>query len=187
MTVPITAVRRYQRQLSVYRDRTAAILVAAWDNLPGYDVSDLKKFEEVTAVPLAGAKVAAVTLSAAFFATVLGIRPVGVRADEVAVTPDLRGVFTSTWHALSMGRPYEEALSVGRSTASANGMDFVERSARRTGDVAAEKSGLDVRWTRVPDANACEWCLTVAGQSYRTAESADFGHARDACSVVPDI
>lgn len=89
------------------------------------------------------------------------------------------------WHAFTMERPFEEALRVGRSTAQAVGFDFVQSSARRTGDVAAARSGVDVTWRRVPGAKSCDWCRLVAGQTYRTAESADFGHERDDCDVVP--
>lgn len=178
---------RYKRQISVYRDRTAAMLVAAWDNLPGIDETDLPAFESATAVPLAGAKSAAVSLSASFFALALGIRPVGIRPEDVDLDPDTRGPFRATWHALAVGRPFDEARLVGRSTAQAVGFDFVQSSARRTGDVVAHKSGQRVRWSRVPGGNACDWCQLVAGQSYSSAESADFGHERDGCMVVPDV
>lgn len=178
---------RYKRQIAVYRDRTSALLIAAWTKLPNIDEANVAGFEAVTAAPLAGAKAASVTLSASFFSLAMGIRPIGVAPADVLIDADTRGPFRAAWHALSMGRPYEEALEVGRSTAQAVGFDFVQSAARRTGDVVAEKSGEKVRWTRVPGGNACDWCQLVAGQSYLTAESADFGHERDDCDVVPDI
>jgi hypothetical protein len=143
-------------------------------------------FEEATAVPLAAAKVSAVALSAAVFALDLGIRPVGVIADDIDVTPDTRGPFHAAWHALSVGRPYEEALLVGSSTASAVGYDFVQRTARRTGDHVAERSRQRVTWQRVPGGNACEWCLERAGGDYPTSEAADYGHERCDCDVIPN-
>lgn len=181
------AMRRYQRQIGVYRDRTAALLIAAWDDQPGIDRSDIPTFTTATAPALAGGKAAAVSLSAAFFALVLGIRPVGVNPADVMLEPDTEGPFRAAWHALAMGRSYAEAVQVGRSTAQAVGFDFVQSAARRTGDVVAERSDKHVRWARVPGGNACEWCLLVAGQSYTSAEAADFGHERDDCDVVPDI
>lgn len=187
MTIPAGAMLRYKRQIAVYRNRTSALLVAAWAGLPGIDEADTARFEAQTAVPLAGAKTAAVGLSAAFFSIVLGTRPVGVRPGDVLIDPDIRGPFRAAWHALSMGRSFDEALQVGRSTAQAVGFDFVQSTARLTGDVVAKKSGEKVRWVRVPGGNACAWCQEVAGQSYHSAESADFGHERDDCDVVPDI
>lgn len=185
MAASPAALARYKRQISVYRNRTSALLVAAWAALPGYDEADVDEFTERTSAGLTGAKTAAVALSAGFFALSLRVPPVPVSPGDVEVTPDIRGPFRATWHALSMGRPFSEAIEVGRSTAQAVGFDFVQHTARRTGDVVAEASGLDVRWRRVPGAKACDWCRMVAGDHYRTAESADFGHERDDCDVVP--
>lgn len=178
---------RYKRQIATYRDRTSAVLVAAWAALPSYDEADIETFVERTAPALVGAQNAAVALSAGFFALALGVPPVGVNPADTGITPDTRGPFKATWHALKMGRPFEEAVQVGRSTAQAVGFDFVQRSARRTGDLVAAASGVDVRWRRVPGADSCDWCLMVAGDQYRTAESADFGHQRDDCDVVPVV
>jgi hypothetical protein len=86
---------------------------------------------------------------------------------------------------LSQGRPFDEALEVGRSTAQAVAFDFVQSAARLTGDVVAKKSERTVKWQRVPSPGACEWCVEVAGQLYNSAESADFGHERCDCDAIP--
>lgn len=179
------AVRRYRRQISVYRARTAGLLVATWDRLDRHDREDLDTYLQATAPALAGAKRASVSLSAAFFALVLDIPPVGVDPDAIAVNVNVEGPFLAMWHAFSEGRPFDEALAAGRSMAQANGFDWVQSAARRTGDHVAEASGREVRWRRVPGANACDWCRMVARDDYRTAESADFGHNRDDCDVMP--
>lgn len=178
-------VARYRRQLGAYRLRTSALLVATWNRLGSWDRTDIERFEEVTAAPLAGVKTATVALSAAFFALYLDETPPGIDPDQIDVTPYTAGPFLARWHALSEGRPAAEALRVGASAASATGYDFVQHTARRTGDHAAEATGRDVRWRRVPGGKACDWCRMVAGDHYRTAESADFGHERDDCIVVP--
>lgn len=185
MPVSEEALRRYRRQIAGYRDRTGLLLAAAWDGLSAYDEADIEQFARRTIPTLSGAKTAAVAISAAFFALTLDIPAVGVSPRDVKIEPDLRGPFTATWHALTMGRPITQAVQVGRSVAQATGFDFVQSAARRTGDVVAQASGLEVRWRRVPGAKSCSWCRQVAGQLYRTAESADFGHERDDCDVVP--
>lgn len=179
------ALARYKRQIGLYRARTSALLVAAWDALPGYDEDHVDEFTVRTAPSLTAAKTAAVALSAGFFALSLSVPPVPVRPGDVPVDPDVRGPFRAMWHAFTMGRSFDEALQTGRSTVQAVGFDFVQSSARRTGDVVAAASGRDVRWRRVPGAQACDWCRQVAGSHYLTAESADFGHERDDCDVVP--
>lgn len=176
---------RYKRQIAVYRTRTAAILIDAWDALPAYDEDDLEQFTLRTATPLAGAKAAAVGLSAGFFALALGVAPVAVAPTSILIDPDLRGPFRATWHALAVGRPFDDAVRVGRSTAQAVGFDFVQSSARRTGDHVAAASGIELRWRRSPGAKSCAWCRNLSTFTWPTAESADFGHERDDCDVVP--
>ena len=178
-------IARYRRQLGAYRLRTSALLVANWNRLGSWDRDDIPRLEEATATPLAGVKAATVALSAAFFAVYLDEPPTGVDPDLIDVTPNIAGPFHATWHALTMERPRTEALRVGASTASAAGYDFVQHTARRTGDHAAASSGREVRWRRVPGGKACDWCRLVAGDHYLTSESADFGHERDDCIVVP--
>lgn len=179
------AIRRYRRRLTVHRDRTALALIAAWDALQAHNEADVDLYTRRTATAFTAAKSATVALSAGFVAVALGIRPVGVNPDAVDVTPYTRGPFLAHWHALTQGRPFDEALLVGRSTAEAVGFDFVQSVANRTGDHVVKASGRTVKWRRVPDVKACDWCRLVAGDHYNSAETADFGHARDGCTVVP--
>ena len=176
---------RYKRQIAIYRNRTAGFLVATWDGLGTYSEEDIDRFTQRTASVLAGAKTAAVGLSAAFYALSTRTRPVPVNVAEVAVEPRYRDPFLAAWHAVGEGRPWEEAFQAGRSMAQAVGYNLVQSSARRTGDVAAAKAGRPGRWQRVPGGKACSWCLLVAGQTYASAESADFGHDRCDCDAVP--
>lgn len=187
MAPPPALLHRYKAQIAIYRNRTAAQLAAAWDDLATFNEMDMDTYAGAVATPLAGAKAAAVSLSAAFFAVTLRIPPIGVRADDVPLEPNLIAPFHAAWHARAMGRPDVEARAVGRSTAEANGFDFVQSSARRTGDVVAEKANRRVRWNRQPGADSCEWCTSpdVAGQDYASAEAADFGHERCDCDVIP--
>lgn len=185
MAVPPALIARYRRQLGVYRDRSAALVIAAWDALDSHDEDDVDEFADRAGPPLVAAKANTVALAAGFFASALLIPPMPVDPADVPVDPDLRGPFRAMWHAFTMGRSFEDALRVGRSTSQAIGFDFVQSTARRTGDVVAGAAGREVTWKRVPGAKSCDWCRLVAGQTYRTAESADFGHERDGCIVVP--
>lgn len=179
------AVRRYDRLLGYYRLRTAAALAAAWDRLETYDEQGIEEFVASTAPALTGAKRSAVASSTAIFALALGIRPPAVTPDDVRVEPRLTHPFLAMWHAVNEGRANDEAIAAGRSQAQAVAQDFVQQTSRRTGDVVARTAGVRTRWRRVPNAGACRWCQTISGQLYRTAESADFGHDRCFCMVVP--
>lgn len=175
----------YHQRLAAYRERTSAGLTAAWDELDTYGDEDMETYIARVTPLLEGAKAATVATSAAFFALTLGIRPAPVSASDVDVEPKVTHPFLAMWHALKEERPLEEAIAAGRSQAQAVGYDFVQSTSRRTGDHVASASGQRVRWRRVPGSDACSWCKTVAGQNYRTAASADFGHNRCDCIAVP--
>lgn len=185
MTASPEAIDRYRTVTRQYRTRTAAALALLWDRLGSYEESDISRYATQAAPVLDGAKRSAVALSAAFFSGATGIRVQGVRPDVVIVTPRIDHPFHAAWHAVNMGRDWSDALQVGRSQAQAVGVDFVQSVTRRTGDAVAARTGRDVRWRRVPRPDTCAWCATVSGQLYRTAESADFGHDRCSCVVVP--
>lgn len=185
MPLSDVALRRYDRLLTNYRTRTAFALAAAWDQLESYGEDDIAVFASTVAPVLAGAKRTAVATSTAVFALSLGIRPPSLSADAVDVQPRIDHPFLALWHAVSEGRPNDEALAAGRSQAEAVAQDFVQQTSRRTGDAVANLVDYRVQWRRVPNAGACSWCRTVAGQLYRTAESADFGHDRCFCMVIP--
>lgn len=179
------AIRRYKAQIAAYRTRTSAVLASNWDRLPAYDRANIDAYLKATAAPLAGAKRAAVSLSAAFFALSMKVPTVGVNPNDITPRVNLEGPFLAMWHAFSEGRPYDEALAAGRSMAEANGFQFVQSASRLTGDFVAAASGREVRWQRVPGPNACAWCIDVARDDYVSSESADFGHDHDDCDVMP--
>lgn len=179
------ATERYLSVLARQRAAVAAFLAALWQSLDRYGAEGEESFVLGAAPRLEGYKRATVSTSAAYFATVLEIRPVAVDPRSVRSTARLRDPFLAARHAIAEGRPWSEAARAGQSMAEAVGFNFVQSSARRTGDVVARESGIDVKWRRLPAADACAWCKTVAGQLYNTSESADFGHDRDGCLVVP--
>lgn len=179
------ALRRYDALLGTYRARTALRLALVWDGLEDYGDDAVEQFALTAAPILAGAKRTAVASSVAIFSLALDIRPPAVSPDDVDISPRIDHPFLAMWHAVNEGRPNEEAIAAGRSQAQAVAQDFVQQTARRTGDTVARTAGIDTRWRRVPNAGACPWCRTISGQLYRTAESADFGHDRCFCMVVP--
>lgn len=185
MPLSETAVRRFDVLLARYRVRTALLLGTIWDRLDSYGAADVERFERMAAPVLDGAKRSAVASSSAMFALAFDIPPPGLRAEDVDVQTRIRHPFLAAWHATNEGRPFPEALAVGRSQAQAVAMDFVQQTSRRTGDAVARSADIRTRWRRVPNSDACRWCQDISGQTYATAESADFGHDRCYCMVLP--
>lgn len=176
---------RYRRLIAGRRTVAARALAAAWAALDSYDEADVDAYIAKVTPLIFAAKRSTVAATTAYYAAALGEAPAAVSSASVATTIDLRAPFTAMWHALAEGRPYEEALSAGRSVAEATGEEFVQSTARRTGDAVSAARRQPIRHRRVAEPGACPWCVSRNGGVYYTAESADYGHDRCRCDVVP--
>lgn len=180
--------RRYQDVLEAAGDRVVPQIDRAWSTLDHYDEVEVGRFVASIQAPMGAAKQSAVSVTAGYLAIVLGLARVGVAANLVRSAFDARQPFTVVWHALAQGVPWDEAVEVGRRNTHAMARTYVNSTARQTGDhylAAARVESL--RWRRVPNALACEWCRRVARDDYKTAETADFGHDDCRCSVLPAL
>lgn len=184
LRAPLT--RRFQVTLAAIGAQSAVRMQAAWERLDSYDENQIDQFAELAAPTLSGAKGAAVRNAVGYYALLAGVRPVPVLANEVPVVANVREPFIATWQALSSGTPFADAVAAGSARAEAIVRNLITSSSIQTGDIVAQRAGLEVRgWERVPDAGACEWCLTVAPGFYTSAETADFGHDRCGCTTTP--
>lgn len=172
----------YLDQLDAIASLVAQAIRDVWMNMSGYDRQQLAEWiEEVSPLARAGAAEGA-DLAAAYLAELTGIAPAGSALEFTL--PDLEGPFLRHWHDLKQGRTWEDSIDGGASQAEAIG----ERSTR---DGAGEQFGHPpkgvkiIGWQRVVQADACEWCQTVATQMYRTRESGSQSH--DFCRCIPPI
>lgn len=180
------ALARFRSVLDRNRDRLALSLASLWAALPGYDASDVDLYI-ARALPLvAGAKASTVAVSSAFYGTLLDLPATAVAPEVVPSVPALRDPFTAYWHALTMERPWEEAVQVGASTAQKVGTDYITSTSRLTGDHVAAAHDLRVRWRRVAEPRACDWCRQRDGGIYPTSADADYGHSGCNCDAVPE-
>jgi len=181
---PLT--RRYQTALAAVVDKATPTLHRIWDGLPAYDEANIETLAVATAAPLQTVKIASVRHSLGYYTALAGVSPPIVKPDEIAAVADMRDPFISVWLALKSGNSYEAALLGGRSRVEAVVANLVNSSARQTGDLFVAKTNLNPRgWERLPNRGACPWCLEVAGQTYQSADSADFGHDRCSCTAAP--
>lgn len=164
--------------------RSSVGLLAAWDSLGSWNREDVDRYAALAAPIVAPARAATVTQSAAFYASVLDVRPPALPS---AIGPDFapERPFTAVWHALAQSRPFDEALAAGRAASEAHLARTITSTSRLTGDVVAAKAGKRVRWRRVPDGDACTFCVTASQQTYLSSQTADFGHDRCSCAAVP--
>lgn len=178
-------VDRHKQAQSLIAERTSVHVVRVWDDLGSWDRQDVGRFIESTAPHLNAAKKAAVTLAVGFYAQILQTRAPAIPLGAIPVEYRAETAFTALWHGLSEGRPFDEALTAGRSIAEAQVERYVASSARRTGDHVAQATRRHVGWRRVTSGKACPFCVRASGQTYKTSETADFGHDRCGCTAVP--
>lgn len=177
-------VARHKAQQATIIDRTSAKVTRAWAELGSWDLADVERFLAEVAPAIDAAHIATTRLGNAFYTTVLQIpgRPV----DPPATVYGGRAAFEAMWHALAEKRGFDQAVATGQSAAQAQVANFVASTARQVGGHVAKQSGRRITgWERVPSPTACDWCQTVAGQIYHSADSADFGHDRCDCTAVP--
>lgn len=181
---PLT--RRFQTSIATAVDRTTPALHRIWDDLDDYDEDSVAALTKSAAGPMQALKTHAVTQALGYYTVLAGIRPPSVPAGEISTTANLRDPFISVWQALQSGNSFTDALAAGRARIDAVVSNFANSTARQTGDVFVAKARLEVRsWERITDAGACDWCEEVSGETYSSADAADFGHDRCACTAAP--
>lgn len=172
----LTSARRYQTTILRLADRSAIAALRAWDALDAYD--NPAAFAALVGDTLdAAAATAAETTTgwlSAYYAA--DITPADVKP------LDLARPFKVLGKALDDGHDWARAVAMGRTEAEAVGYDATVHASRDAMAAAADRSQ---RWRRVPNPGACDWCLLVADQSYRTQASATFGHSKCGCIVLP--
>jgi hypothetical protein len=185
--------RRFQGRIDQIGSRASQRAVAAWLALPGYNDENVAEYTDKVSPTLSAAKAASVAAGAAFYSLLIDARPIRVAAGEVPVDGDPREPFISVWLALKNGRSFDEALEAGRLRANSFARRLAVDASRASADVVMHRQGLRPGgWTRLPETGACDWCQTVAVQTYKTRDAASFGHGGDNhpvchCTPVPNI
>lgn len=177
----------FLRESTRIEKRGRAALAAVWLALANYDEADVETFERRARPLLDALQAAASAVAVGYLLTFVGERPdmKGFTLDQ-----DLRGPFIGVWSELKRSGNRDEALKIGRRRASGLAQERVvltEREATKRLDTSSLKT---VGWRRVPQGSTCSWCVHIATQRYRSAESATFGHGHKGvnycdCKIVP--
>jgi hypothetical protein len=81
-----------------------------------------------------------------------------------------RRPFVTVWTALGVGREWERAVGEGLARLTSTAQTDVQLAMRNTLRAVGEADDLILGYQRVPDAGACNFCLLVSGQRYRTGD-----------------
>ncbi len=181
----VALTRRAQGFLTSLRAITGAALVRVWDSLDDHREAAQPRWEGQAAPIVYAGQSRAIDTQLAYLRALVGEEIAFDRAQLLALsTVDLSEPFIGLAVALRDGSDLRSALTAGRDRAASLGDTAVSHAAR-SASTALDGHHRIGGWRRVLSANPCDWCVTVAGQRYRTAESAAFGHASCSCGVAP--
>lgn len=180
----VALVKRRQQLLTQLRAVTGTQLSRRWLTLPGYTKDQERQWVAAVTLFVVAAQHRAAGVQVAYLQHLLAVQ-IAVDFDIVRDTAaiDVTQPFTAFANALDSGLSVAAAIEAGRARAEGVGESSVQWASR-----AANKAVDDERiigWTRTVTPRSCEWCRNVAHETYRTADSASFGHLRCDCGVDP--
>jgi hypothetical protein len=170
----------------------ATVTGTTWDRLPHYDRQNVDEFLSTALPLLAGANLQSVAQTEAYIARALDRAPRGV--DAAAIVAGIRNgttpetlytrPFVTVWAALSDGKPFDEAVALGRLRATTAAATDVQLAFRDSLPAIGEADHRLTGWRRVANANACEFCQRVSGAKVRRADPMPL-HPHCGCGVEP--
>lgn len=173
------------------RALTVQVVAKAWDRLPNYDEESVAPFLALVVPLVLSAQRQSAALTNAFLARALRRSPVGVDVNRLVgaairngAAPEVvyRRPFVQTWTALKDHTPWEQAVSAGRERATGAAAMDVQNTMRHTLRLVGDADPLILGYQRVPDGDACPFCILIAGRRYRTDQLLEV-HPRCGCSV----
>lgn len=183
----VALTRRAQVLIARLRLLTGAALVRIWDGLEDHHEAARGRWLGLAAPIVTSGQSRAIDTQLAYLRALVGEDIAFDRAQLLALsTVDLSEPFIGLAVALRDGADLPSALTAGRDRAASLGDTAISHAAR-SANTAANGHRRISGWRRVLSANPCDWCVTVAGQRYHSAESAAFGHASCSCGVSPYI
>lgn len=179
--------RRAQELLGRLRLLTGAALIRLWGGLQDHRTEAQPRWASLAFPVVLAGQNRAIDTQLAYLRALVGEDIAFDRAQLLALSAvDITEPFIGLAVALRDGSDLASALTAGRDRAQSLA-DTAISHASRSANTAANGHRRIGGWRRVLSANPCDWCVTVAGQRYHTAESAAFGHASCSCGVAPYI
>lgn len=192
MPSPLTLT--YQRQLATLRASTSTSVVRDWSALGSYNDRDVERFLAKVLPHVDAGQRQAVRLTNSYMTRFTKRpRPLALELEELtgsavrngaALDEVYRRPFVTVWTALGKGVPYLDAVAAGLARVGSSAEMDVALSSRAASVAYAALDDRITGFQRVPDGAACEFCLLVGGQRYRTDDLMPL-HNRCGCTVEP--
>lgn len=183
--VAVAATRAYQAQLERFSGVLGTQLETMWREFIARgrkNKEDLFAWRKATG-PVFDAVGSAVSVATDAYGSLLLDEPIaGVNGAIYARLAPPDDPYFRLWKDLGSEVRYAEAVDNAASVAFQLGVEAVQSTARNT--FGKRNAGV-TRWKRVLTGESCIWCSVVSTQTYRSQESATFGHDNCDCTVVP--
>lgn len=179
--VAVEATRAYQTGLQRLQAALTSLLVPAWIDLGNYDRDDVPRWELLISAAVAAHADESTALASGYVSLMTDGEIATVSRPAITADPEIP--FLRHWRGLNEGKLWEQSVEEAAGGVGEYSSDVVQSTARKASDEAATEQV--VGWRRTLTGSSCEWCALVSTQRYRTAESADFGHANCDCGVTP--
>lgn len=182
----LEAQRRLRRFVASHIER-------AWRSLPDYEDNRQAQFLQAVIPVVVAAQRQSATVTDAYIARVMRRAPIGV---PPGVISNLRGVspeevytrpFKTLWTALGNGSLYDDAFSLALNRAMGTATADVQMAMRAASDYIEGADDNIYGYTRVANADACEFCSEVDGAYVKASDGFAFAlHNNCGCSLEPN-
>jgi len=173
----------FARQVDALATETRSRLLRIWDSLAPWGDAEIDEFHRIArplveAASRVGVDLASTWAETAFPGQTAPTSPL-IPADAAARLFDPADRMA---RLMANGATFEDAAAAARQVVDDLGHDTVYRSAR---EGVADASPPGKQWRRRVTGESCRWCLSLAGATFYTAESATFGHTHCDCLPQP--
>jgi hypothetical protein len=177
---------------ALVHSRLEALLVTMHDL--GED--ELARYVDSAYPTVAGGQVVSADTAAAYAGVLAGRRrrPVDVERalakSGALVTADSRSIVAPVLrarHLVTEGEAHSTAMRTAASYAGQLSSADLQAAMRVGVNEGAKAAGLEVEvWRKAPGGDACDWCQSIADNTYDNAEDVPF-HDGDRCGVEPEL
>lgn len=186
---------RYQRIIIELGARNSNTVGHLWDRLGGIDDTALEQFATKAAEIVGITQQQAAGIAAAYIDTVVGFagarptqtidtaRAVATSRNGVTLLDVYRRPVITARAQIADGKQLADALRIARTRATSSADTDVKLAARSAARDAMTSAGV-THYRRVPDGQACVFCLTASTKRYKSDHLMPM-HPRCGCSVMP--
>jgi hypothetical protein len=171
----------------------ARSLTDIWSELPNYDRSAVDQWLSKALPVVRAGQIQSVNLTNAYLAAALQSQPIPLDTSQLTGASVRNGTppevvyerpFITLWSALQDGLDYSAAVDKGIARAVDMSSYDVQGAFRATAAEIGGQSDKIFGFERVPDANACQFCLVASTQRYHSDDLMPL-HNHCGCGIKP--